>query len=173
MIKPRRNESDAYRAAYNTKGMKARTVNNEASKLMRNPYITARIQELMAPAIAKVTMSREEWLLEMEKIMRGDIRKLFDDFGNPVEVPQLSDNEAAMVEGFEFEETFTKVKSSDGTTDAHPTGYIKKYKLTPKIKRALEFGKVMNWYTEKREVELGESLEALVLASMGAHDAKS
>ena len=49
----------------------------------------------MRSIVAKVTMSRGESLLEMEKIMRGDIRKLFDDFGNPVEVPQLSDNEAA------------------------------------------------------------------------------
>lgn len=160
------NQSDSYRKSFNAKKMKDKTIHERASWLMAQDKIKTRIQELMGPVVAQVQMSREEWLLEMEKMMRGDVRKMFDEFGNPVEIPHLSDNEAAMVEGFEFEETFTKVKKADGDTDAVPTGYIKKYKLTPKLKRALEFGKVMGWYTEKAKLELGASLEELVMASM-------
>lgn len=166
MLKPKADQSSAYRKTFNCKKMKVKTVYEKASRLMADSKIRARIAELMKPAIEQVQMSREEWLLEMEKMMRGDVRKMFDEFGNPVEIPHLSDNEAAMVEGFEFEETFTKVKKADGDTDAVPTGYIKKYKLTPKLKRALEFGKVMGWYTEKSKIELGASLEELVMASM-------
>lgn len=158
--------SDAYRVAFKPKKMKAKTINEAASRLMASSKITARTKEIQGPVIAKVQMTREEWLLEMEKIMRADIRKLYDAHGNPIEIPHLADEEAAIVEGFEFEESFTKVKKSDGETDAVPTGYIKKYKLTPKLKRGLEFGKVMGWYTEKKELSLDKTLEELVLGSM-------
>lgn len=159
-------QSDAYRVSFKPKKMKDKTIHEEASRVAADPKVSARIAELMAPVVAKVQMTREEWFLEMEKMMRGDVRKLFDEFGNPIDVPSLSDNEASMIEGFEFEETYTKVKKADGDTDAVPTGYVKKYKLTPKLKRALEFGKVMGWYTEKKELSLDKTLEELVLGSM-------
>lgn len=169
MAKPKATQIQAYRAAFNAKNMSRRAIDNEASKLMKVPEIAMRIQQLREPAAAKVQMAREEWLLEMEKLARGDVRKMYDAFGNPVEIPELGDNEAAMVEGFEFEEQFTKVKKAGGEEDAVPTGYIKKYKLTPKVKRLLEFGKVMGWYKEKSEVELGGTLADLVLGSL-KHD---
>ena len=166
MVKPKANQSKAYRAAFNTHGMKAKTIHNEASKLMNNPDITARISELMQPSIERVRMTREEWLLKFEKLVRGDVRKMFDAFGNPIEIPKLGENEALMVEGFEFCEDYTKVKKADGQTDAVPTGYTKKVKLASKLKAMLEFGKAMGWYAESKDMGLGLTLEELVLASM-------
>ena len=154
-------QSEAYRLAFKPKKMKEKTVWEEASRVAADPKVSARIQELLAETIAKVTMTREEWLLEMEKIMRGDVRKMFSGPGDALPVSELEDNEAAMIEGFELVENFEKVGDK-----AEHVGYTKKYRLTPKLKRALEFGKVMGWYTEKKELELGATLEELVLGSM-------
>lgn len=143
-----KSQADAYRAAFNAKKMLDDTIYSRASELRADRKVTARIQEIQGPVIAKVRVTREEWLEKMQAFFYSDVRKMFDQFGNPIEIPQLQDNEAAMVEGFEFCEEYTKVKKSDGETDAVPTGYTKKYKLTQKLKAMLEFGKVMGWYDE-------------------------
>lgn len=166
MIKPKANQSDAYRKAFKPKRMKAKTIWEEASRVAANPKVSARIAELMKPLIEEVQVTRAQWLKKMESYYHSDVRKMYDEFGNPIEIPQLGDHEAMLVEGFEFEEQFTKVKKAGGGEDAVPTGYIKKYKLTPKLKAMLEFGKVMGWYVEKSKVDLGASLEELVMASM-------
>lgn len=166
MVKPDTNQSDAYRAAFKPKRAKAKTIHEEASRIMANPKVAARIKELMAPVIERVQVTRAQWLKKMEAFALADVRKMFDEFGNPIEIPQLGDHEAAMIEGFEFCEDYTKVKKADDDTDAVATGYTKKIKLTPKLKAMLEFGKVMGWYTEKKELELGPSLEELVLGSL-------
>jgi len=169
MVKPKANQSDAYRKAFKPKRMKAKTIWEEASRVAADPKVAARIAELMKPLLEEVQVSRSDWLKKMESYYHADVRKMYDEFGNPIEIPQLGDHEAMMVEGFEFEEQFTKVKKAGGEEDAVPTGYIKKYKLTPKLKAMLEFGKVMGWYKEKSEVELGGTLADLVLGSL-KHD---
>ncbi len=157
-----KDQSDAYRKAFKPKTKtKAASIHVLASKVMAKGKIRLRISELMAPVIAKVQMTREEWLLECEQIMRGDVRKLFNEYGQPVEVSKLGDNEAAIIEGLEVVENFAKVGDH-----AEHVGYTTKIKLTPKLKRALEFGKVMGWYTEKKELGLDATLEELVLGSM-------
>ena len=40
------NQSEAYRRAYNAEGMKPEVVANEASELMKDPYVTMRLKEL-------------------------------------------------------------------------------------------------------------------------------
>ena len=40
------NQSDAYRAAYNTSGMLAKTVWEDASRLRKHPKVVARIDQL-------------------------------------------------------------------------------------------------------------------------------
>jgi hypothetical protein len=141
-----KSQSDAYRLAFKPKRMKDKSIHEKASQYMAEVKIRSRITEIQAPVLAKVRVTREEWLEKMQAFFYSDVRKMFDEFGNPIEIPHLQDNEAAMVEGFEFCEEYTKVKKADGETDAVPTGYTKKYKLTPKLKAMLEFGKVMGWY---------------------------
>ncbi len=130
MIKPKTDQSGAYRKAFNAKGMKATTVHSEASKLMRDHQITARIAELMKPVIEKVQLSREQWIEGGLRLYRADPRKLFDQFGNTVPITELGDDEITLIEGFKFTEEYTKVKKADGSTDAVPTGYTQDYKTT-------------------------------------------
>jgi len=58
------NYSDAYRAAYNTKGMSDKTVNEKASRLKDEDKIRARIKEISAeidsPRIMTVTKRAEK-----------------------------------------------------------------------------------------------------------------
>ena len=58
------NYSDAYRAAYNTKGMSDKTVNEKASRLKDEDKIRARIKEISAeidsPKIMTVTKRAEK-----------------------------------------------------------------------------------------------------------------
>lgn len=75
-----KNQSDAYRAAYDTAGMKPVTVNRAAKELMDNPNIAARIAELRAPAIAKVQVDAQ-WI--MEKLVKIAERCMGDAEFNP------------------------------------------------------------------------------------------
>lgn len=170
MCRPEANQSKAYKTAFNPKRMSKKTINEAACRLMADSKVKARIEEIMRPVIAKVRVTQEQWMDKMESFFHADVRKMFDEFGNPIEIPQLGDHEAVMVEGFEFCEDYTKVKKADGDTDAVATGYTKKVKLTPKLKALLEFGKVMGWYTEKKELSLDATLEELVLGSMTIND---
>ena len=73
--------SDAYRAAYATKGMTAKTVNEEASRLLANPKISARVAELAAPGLKKAAMDAEETILEIARVAAM----------TPEEAPKYSD----------------------------------------------------------------------------------
>lgn len=162
-----KSQSDAYRAAFKPKRSTAKSIHEEASRMMANIKVASRIKDLLAPVVAKVQMTREEWLLEMEKCARGDVRKLFVGPGQPVEIHELGDNEAAIIEGYKVTENFAKVGDK-----AEHVGYTHEVKFGPRQKRLLEFGKVMGWYTEKKELSLDATLEELVLGSMKMEEGK-
>ena len=104
-----KSQSDAYRIAFNAKKMKAKTVHEAASRLMAEGKVAARIQELMKPVIEKVQVTRDQWLQKMEGYFHSDVRKMFNGPGNAIDISELGDNEALMVEGFELVENFEKV----------------------------------------------------------------
>ena len=62
-------QADAYRSSYNCKPTtKSDTIINKASELMRNGYITARVDELRKPIIAKVRMTLESHLEDLQRL---------------------------------------------------------------------------------------------------------
>lgn len=125
-------QSAAYRSVYSTKNCTAKTVNEAASRLMANCKVVARVAALQQAISAAALMEKQEWLERVTKIARADVRKMFDQHGNPVEIPDLDSNEAAAVAGFEFYEEF---EGTEGERKA--VGVTKKYKLVDRI-RALE-----------------------------------
>lgn len=160
-------QADAYRVAYKPKRMSKKTVIEKASRLMRRGNMKARVIELTAPVIAQTRLTAERWQLELDRCALGDVRKMFDTHGNPLDIHALGDDEAPCVAGFEILEEF-EGRGADRT----PIGYTRKYKLVDKL-RALELaGKTRGYYVEKKEVTARVTLEALVLASMEVHDAK-
>ena len=78
------NQSDAYRSAYNTKGMSDKTINEKASRLASQDKVRARIQELRDTLVSPKIMSaqkRLEWLtrlIENEEETTGDKLKAID-----------------------------------------------------------------------------------------------
>ncbi len=136
--------SDAYRNAYKPKRAKVKTVHEMASRLMAKHKVRARLVELMQPVIAKAQFSRERWLEHLARIIEADVRKMFDAHGNPLEITELGDNEAALVTGFEFYEDFEGKGES-----RRAVGYTKRFKLADRL-RALElYGKAQCYYADK------------------------
>lgn len=68
--------SDAYRSAYNARGMKPATVNRRASELMATPHVRARIDELRQEVADRVTMEAADVLTNWIKIATADPNEL-------------------------------------------------------------------------------------------------
>jgi hypothetical protein len=100
------NQSDAYRKAYDCTRMKAKTINEKASRMMALGKIKARVAELIRPVIATAQMSREQWLEQIARVAMFDPRKMFDAKGYPIGILELGENEAAALAGFECYEDF-------------------------------------------------------------------
>lgn len=145
MIKPKATQIKAYRAAFNAKKMSRAAIDTEASKLMKDPEITLRIEELLKPIIEKVQLSREQWITDGMKLYRADPRKLFDTFGNTIPIAELGDEEITLIEGFKFTEEYTKVKKANGERDAVATGYTQDYKTTSFKTRHEYMGKMLGY----------------------------
>lgn len=139
-------QSEAYRLAFKPKKMKEKTVWEEASRVAADPKVSARIQELKQPIIEQAQVTKEQWLKKMEGYFHADVRKMFTGPGDLIEIPDLEENEANMINGFELVENFTKVGDQ-----AEHTGYTKKVKLESKLKAMLEYGKMRGFYSEKSE----------------------
>ena len=78
------NQADAYRSAYPNQKMTDKTIWETASKLMKNPKVTARLSELRNELAKPSIMSaqeRLEWLTELiqsEEVSIGDKLKASD-----------------------------------------------------------------------------------------------
>ena len=149
------NQSEAFRVTHDTSKMKDKTVNEKASRLMKHGKVLARIEELRAVGKETVEYGHTQWLQEIQRVAFFDPRKLFDSHGNPIDIPELPDDVAPAIAGFEIEEVFIG-KKEEGRI---PAGYTRKFKLTDKL-RALElFGKATGYYID-HSVPAPSQLEA-------------
>ena len=74
-------------------------------------------------------MSREEWLQRVARICLADVRKMFDSHGNPKEITELGEHEAAAIAAFEFCEDF-----SGKGDERKACGYKRRFKMADKLK---------------------------------------
>lgn len=158
-------QSAAYRVAYKPKRKaKATSIHELASRVMADIKVKSRIAEISAPAIKSIQTTQEEWLERAERFGRADVRKMFDQFGNPLEIKDLGPNEAAMVAGFEFEEQYETVEDKQqGTKKAVAVGVTKKIKIgLPFLEGHKYLGKVLGYYAEKHEFTGSLTVEELV-----------
>lgn len=116
-------------------------------------------QELLAEDSERLTkecdVTQAMVLNELRKLAFFDIRKLYDDDGNPKAISELDDDTAAAITGLDA----VNIGNSDSGI-----GSVLKYKLADK-KGALElFGKHLKLWTDKSEVTVngGKSLADLV-----------
>jgi phage terminase small subunit len=130
------NPSDAYRKTYKPQRAKAITIHEKASRIMARGKVRARIAELMQPIIQRAMLSREEWLETVWRICLADVRKMFDLHGNPKEITELSENEAAAIAGFEFCEDFNRKDE-----ERKPCGHTRRFRMADKLKALEIYGK--------------------------------
>ena len=139
------NQSEAYRLAYGVKNATAKTINERASRLMGNSKVVARVAELRAPVIQQVQDEYARWLQDIQRCAFFDVRRLFDSHGRPIEIPDLPDDVAPAIAGFEFRENFIGKKDKNRVV----CGYTRKYRLTNRLEALVELGKALGWYGEK------------------------
>ena len=84
-------QADAYRNAYNTKKMSDKTVWENASRLINNSKVKARVNELRAQVAQKAIMTAEERLKFLSKVINGEeceVAYAQDAEGNQIEIKQ-------------------------------------------------------------------------------------
>lgn len=59
--------SDAYREAYDAENMKAETINRVATDLMKDPKITARVEQLKQRALKRYDLTVDDIISELEE----------------------------------------------------------------------------------------------------------
>ena len=105
------NASEAYRKAYNCKKMKPETVTDSASKLLKNPYITHRVEVLNEEIKSAKIADAQEIQETLTKLMRGE---------EVEQVPMMSDDGVVIAE-----KTITpKDRIKAGETLAKMRGYF-------------------------------------------------
>jgi len=84
------NASDAYRRAYSCNKMKDETVNKRSSELLKNGYITGRVNELQSELKKKSDITKEEALKVLADIVRVKVTDIISVKGNTVIVADIS-----------------------------------------------------------------------------------
>lgn len=82
-------QAEAYRNAYNTKKMSDKTVWENASRLMNNSKVIARVEELRSQVAKTAIMTAEERLKFLTKIIKGEENEVVlevDGDGKQVEI---------------------------------------------------------------------------------------
>ena len=98
------NASDAYRTVYSADRMTAKSINEAASRLLANSKVSARVSELLAPAVKDARLQIEETLRQLTCVLRSDARRLFRPDGSLIPVHQLDDTTAAAISSIELDE---------------------------------------------------------------------
>lgn len=127
----------AVRAGYSQK-----TANRIASENLSKPVIRAAIDKAMAERSARTEVTQDRVLKELAKLAFFDVRELFDDQGNPIDVHNLSADTAAAIANINITSYLTE--SGDLSTTS-------KFRILDKL-RALELvGRHLRMFIDKIE----------------------
>jgi phage terminase small subunit len=98
--------SDAYRLAYNAQDMSPEAIHVEASRLLQNPKVAPRVEELESLRLKRHQVTVDRVVAEYSKLAFLDIRKAFDEEGRLKPIQELDDDTAAAISGLEVEALF-------------------------------------------------------------------
>lgn len=74
-----------------------------AARMLKNPKIAARIEELESKTLKQLDITAERTMLEIARLAFSDNRKLFDADGNLKPIHELDDDAAAALSSVEIE----------------------------------------------------------------------
>ncbi len=95
--------SEAYRVAFDPKQMSKKTINEEASRSARTPKITARIQALRAPVVARTQVTMENRLKELSYAAFLDPIELFDELNHIKPFHQIPEHVRRAIASFKVD----------------------------------------------------------------------
>ena len=91
------NASAAYREVHASEGMADKTVNEAASRLLKNSKVAARVGAIAEPIARRVGLDIEEQLYQARAISQFDRRKLYRADGTPIPMHELDAETAACI----------------------------------------------------------------------------
>jgi len=142
--------SEAYRIAYpKSVNWKDKTVWENASRLMADDKVLARIKELQANTIKRNEVTLDEVLQEMAEWLKFNVKSIFNEDGSMKPLKDMTDQEASSIASFEVVELF------DGSGDKKvQIGYLKKVKLIDKRAVADMFLRKLGAYIDNHKVTI-------------------
>lgn len=125
------NASEAYRLSYDVKKATDKTVWESASKLLADPKVTARVNELKEIHLKRHSVNVHRVLQEYSRLAYLDIRKAFNEDGTLKPVHELDSDTAAAIAGIDVVENQAAASiGSDGIKIIN--SYTKKLKFVDK-----------------------------------------
>lgn len=91
------NASEAYRHSYSTKNMKAKTVTENASRLMSDSNVLAMIEELQKEAQKRTEVTIDKLVHEASHSAFFDPRKMFNELGQLKDIGDLDESTARAI----------------------------------------------------------------------------
>lgn len=141
------NATRAYKMAY-PNVTKEETAAAAGARLLRNVKVEEYIQERMKDREKRTEITQDMVLKELAKVGFFDIRRLFDDSGKPLDITGLDNETAASIVGLEVMDIY------EGTgEDKEFVGYIKKYKLSDKLKALEMIGRHLGMFKDKMDIQ--------------------
>jgi hypothetical protein len=141
----------AYRKAYDAKNMLDITVDAEASKLVRHPKVSVRIEELRAMAEARLETTVANIGKALARIAFLDLRDCFDETGNLLPPHELPEGVAVALDGIDVvENTNTVSVDKEGDVASNEVEYTKKVRFS-RIKALEMLGKWKKMFVEQVE----------------------
>jgi len=145
---------EAYKSAYDTTSSNQGSLETSAQSIASDPRIVLRVAALRLPAQEKFQKYREAWLFRLMGMAFADVRRAFDTHGNPIDIPDLPDDIAPNVAGYEQVEDF------EGRGESRQrVGYTKKVKLVPPMEAMKLFGEALQWFPSQSGGKLGARVE--------------
>jgi phage terminase small subunit len=102
------NASEAYRRAYSTKNMKPATVNDEASKVLRSPHVSHRVQELKKAVQERTEITIDAIVKELAAVGFIDVKQIYHDNGTLKQPQELEADTAKAIQEITVKRTVSE-----------------------------------------------------------------
>ncbi len=124
---------------------------SQGSRLLTYPRVAAACQRLMDERAKRAKIDADQVLVELIKLAKADIRRVFNDDGSLKSIKEFPDDMAAAVSSVEVEELFEGFGK-----ERHQIGYTKKVKFWDKPKSLELIGKHLKMFTDVIEIKSEE-----------------
>ncbi len=142
-----KNASEAYRLAYNASKMSSASVNVTSCRLLQNPKVALRIDELKKPILESLCFTARDVLLGLWKLASYDPRKFFNDDYRLKLISELDDDTAAAIAGINMVSKTTGDKN-DGCV------VFTKLRFADKGQNLERLGRYFKLFTDRAAVEV-------------------